>query len=74
VRDNFATLSIKATSAHTLVIVFFVNTHQGIFKNWKKEKPIPDRPDTQDRQGHTHEKNSSLGGITRHSLGFRTRC
>jgi len=38
VRDNFATLSIKATSAHTLVIVFFVNTHQGNFKNWKKSK------------------------------------
>jgi hypothetical protein len=38
VRGNFATLSIKATSAHTLVIVFFVNTHQGNFKNWKKSK------------------------------------
>ena len=37
-RDNFTTLSIKATSAHTLVIVFFVNTHQGNFYELEKEK------------------------------------
>jgi len=38
VRDNFTTLSIKATSAHTLVIVLFVNTHQGNFYELEKEK------------------------------------
>ena len=72
-RGNFATLSVKATSAHTLVIVFFVITLHSIFMSWKKEKPILDRPHAQVEQGHSHEKNSSIGGFTRHSFWFSSR-